>query len=62
MFWTDIGIWKVTIERILGVDLSKIKAIRRESVGSMAPNVESKAFLYLGHDCNTSKIDIAARD
>ena len=41
--------------------LSKSKSIRREPARSMAHNVENKDFLYFGHDCNTSKADMAAK-
>ena len=42
----------------LGVALSKSKAIRRVSAGSIVPNTESKAFRCFGHDYNISKADI----
>ena len=61
MFSTNTGIWKATNEGILGVTLSKSKAIRCESAGSIAPKAESKAFLCFVQDCRTSKVDIAAR-
>ena len=49
------------MEGSLGVALSKSKAIRYESVGLMAPNTGIMAFIFFGHDRNTSKADIAVR-
>ena len=62
MFCTDTDIWRATIEGSLGVALSKSKAIRRKLAGSMAPNVESKAFRCFGNYFNTSRGDIAVGD
>ena len=41
---------------------SKSKSIRRASTGLIVPNVENKAFRYFGHDCNTSKSELAMGD
>ena len=48
--------------RKLGVALSKSKAIRQVSVGSIAPNVERRAFPYFGHECDTSKANVVEGD
>ena len=50
------------MEGSLGVALSKSKAIRRVSAGSIAANVESRAFRCFGHDCSTCSANIVAGD
>ena len=62
IFFTDTGIWKVTMEGSLGVALFKSKSIRCVSARSIAPNIESRAFCHFGHDFKTSKADMAAGD
>ena len=62
IFYTDTGIWKETMEGSRGVALSKLKDIRCVLVGSIAPNAKRMAFHCFGHDCNTSKADIAVGD
>lgn len=62
MFWTETSIWKATKEGIIGLALSRSKTITCESKGSIAPNMENRAFCCLGHDCRNSKADMATCD
>ena len=62
MFSTVSGTWNATNEGSHDSPLSILDVIRHDFEGTTTPSELSNYFLFVGHDCSTSEVDMVDGD